>query len=104
MTNVETKVTISINEDGLTLEALSDQIGVALQQAGKELLMQCCQAIEAQTLALQAPGVQRRKRRGRHLLTRFGWIRLQRWQTSDPDNGYSCPLDRVLGLKRRDRA
>ncbi|MGA9533435.1 MAG: UPF0236 family protein, partial [Anaerolineales bacterium] len=42
--------------------------------------------------------------RGRHLLTRFGWIRLQRWQTSDPDNGYSCPLDRVLGLKRRDRA
>lgn len=104
MTNVETKVTLSISEEGLTLEALSDQVGEALQEAGRELLTQACQVIEAQALEAQGAGVQRRKRRGRHLLTRFGWMKLKRWQTWDPENGYSYPLDRVLGLRRQDRA
>jgi Uncharacterised protein family (UPF0236) len=104
MTNVETKVTLSISEEGLTLGTLSDQIGAALQKAGRELMTQACQVIEAQALEAQGPGVQRRKRRGRHLLTRFGWMKLKRWQTWDPENGYAYPLDRVLRLRRQDRA
>jgi hypothetical protein len=104
MTNVETKVTLSISDEGLTLEAVSDQIGAALQEAGRELLTQACQVIESQALEAQGAGVQRRKRRGRHLLTRFGWMTLKRWQTWDPENGYTYPLDHALGLRRQDRA
>jgi len=104
MTNVETKVTLSISEEGLTLEALCDQIGGALQEAGRELLTQACQVIEVQALEAQAARVQRRKRRERHLLTRFGWVKLKRWQTWDPENGYTYPLDHALGLRRQDRA
>ncbi|MGA9534181.1 MAG: hypothetical protein WBR18_15795 [Anaerolineales bacterium] len=40
MITVRTTFTISISEDHITLEALSDQIGAAVQQAGRELRFQ----------------------------------------------------------------
>jgi hypothetical protein len=104
MTTVETKVTLSISENGACLEELEGQIGSALQTAGKELLAQACQAIEAELVEAEAPGVRRSKRRGRHLLTRFGWMRLERWQTWDPQRGYAYPLDQILGLGRHQHA
>jgi hypothetical protein len=104
MTTVETRVTLSISPDDGCLEDLEARIGLALQAAGKELLAQACQAIEGELMRAEAPGVRRRKRRGRHLLTRFGWMRLERRQTWDPQQGYAYPLDRVLGLERHQHA
>ena len=44
-------------------------------------------------------------RRARHLLTRFGWIRLERWQVRERESGrYAYPLDTALGLQPRQRA
>jgi len=66
------------------------------------LLAEACQAMEEELL--EAPGVQRRKRRGRHLLTRFGWMRLRRWQVWEVGRGYTYPLDEALGLERGQHA
>lgn len=97
MTIIETTVTISINQKGHTLEELEAQIGDALQQAGRDLLIQTCRVMESQVLEERSE-LRRSKRRGLHLLTRFGWIRLKRWQMLDVHRKYSCPLDAQLGL------
>ncbi len=99
----ETTVTISINQKGHTLEELEAQIGDALQQAGRDFLIQACQVMEAQVLEERAE-LRRSKRRGLHLLTRFGWIRLKRWQMLDVHRKYSYPLDAQLGLAPRQHA
>jgi hypothetical protein len=103
MTIIETTVTMSINQKGLTLEEMEAQIGDALQQAGRDLLIQVCQVMEAQVLEERAE-LRRSKRRGLHLLTRFGWIRLKRWQMRDAQGRFFCPLDQVLGLQPRQHA
>jgi hypothetical protein len=102
MTIVETTVTLSISGKSRSLEELEAQIGQVLQAAGRQLLAQACQAVEGKLL--EAPGVRRRKWAGRHLLTRFGWMRLKRWQTWDPERGYSYSLDEALGLARGQQA
>ncbi len=103
MTTVTTTVSISIDHEGLTMEGLEAMIGHAVQQAGRELLKQVCHAVEAQLLAAD-PELRRSKQRGLHLLTRFGWIRLQRWQMRDGQGKYLFPLDRALGLQPRHHA
>ena len=45
MTTVETTVALSISPKGHTLEELETQIGEALQQAGKDLLVQACRVM-----------------------------------------------------------
>jgi hypothetical protein len=100
MTTVRTTVTISINPNGMNLEALEAQIGKAVQHAGGELLLQAAKAIEAQLLEDQ-PGLRHSKRRGLHLLTRFGWIRLRRSQVRSEQGRFFYPLDQVLGLQPR---
>ena len=77
MTTVETTVTISINPKELTLEGLEIQIGEALQQAGKDLLINACTRVETQVLEGHSE-LHRSKLRGLHMLTRFGWFRLNR--------------------------
>ena len=63
MTIIETTVTHSINLNGLTMEELEAQIGDALQQAGRDLLIQACQVMEAQVLEEHSE-LRRSKRRG----------------------------------------
>lgn len=103
MTTVKTTVTISINEEGNTLEELEAIIGGALQQAGRELLCEACQHVEAQVLGAQSD-LRRSKQRGLHMLTRFGWIRLSRWQMRDTHGRFFYALDQALGLQPRQHA
>lgn len=104
MTAIEVTVSISIPEDGLNLEALEDRIAHATQQAGQESLWQACKAMEATLLNRRKPGEHRNKRRSLHLLTRFGWIRLCRWQVRNANGNYHYPLDGVLELLPRQYA
>jgi hypothetical protein len=104
MTAVETTVTLSINPKGMTLEALEKEIGRILQQAGQELILRACQVMEAGLLERQEPRLRRSKQRSLHLLTRFGWMRLTRWQMRNSDGAYACPLDALLGLERPQHA
>lgn len=103
MTTVETTVTISINPKGLSLVELEAKIGDALQQSGKDLLVQACQVIETQILEEHSE-LRRSKPRELHLLTRFGWIRMKRWQMRDSQGRFFCPLDQVLDLHPRQHA
>ena len=96
MTNVETKVTLSIKPNGMTLEELEKEIGQVLQHAGQQLLLQACQAMEADLMEQEKGRYLRDKRRSLHLLSRFGWIRLHRWQARRKDGGYCRPLDELL--------
>lgn len=99
MPTVETTVTISVPDEGISLEALETAIAAALAQAGQRLLLAACQTIE-QTPRQSGDHPLRHKQRGTHVLTRFGWVRLWRWQVRDPQAGrYACPLDATLGLR-----
>jgi len=104
MTHVETKVTVSINPNGMTLEEMEREIGQVLQQAGQQLVLQACQAMEAQMMEREKGKYRLDKRRPLHLLTRFGWIRLHRWQAWKKDGGYCRPLDELLALEPRQHA
>lgn len=103
MPTVETTIRVTIAERaglGEAEQAVADQ----LQAAGRELLVGLCAAIETQVLA-EASGLRPNKQRGRDLLTRFGWVRLPRWQLQDTTTGrYLCPVDAVLGLRPRQHA
>ncbi len=103
MTIIETTVTISINQKGTTLEELEAQMGDVLRQAGKDLLVQACQVMEALVLEERSE-LRRSKIRGLHMLTRFGWIRIKRWQMRDVQGRFFCPLDQVLDLQPRQHA
>jgi len=104
MTNVETKVTLSINPNGMTLGELEQEIGWVLQGAGRRLMLQACRVMEAQIMEREKGSYRRDKRRPLHLLTRFGWMRLHRWQARKQDGGYCRPLDEVLSLEPRQHA
>lgn len=104
MTTVETAVSISISLEGQTLKDLEAQICQALRQAGQDLLTQACQVMERNLLGSEKPSLRRSKQRSLHLLTRFGWMRLSRWQMCDGQGRFSCPLDAVLGLQSRQHA
>jgi hypothetical protein len=88
----------------MTLKELEHEIGKALQQAGQQLLHQACQVMEDQLMEQGKGGYLRDKRRPLHLLTRFGWIRLHRWQARRKEGGYCRPLDELLGLRPRQHA
>lgn len=104
MTTVETTVTISINPEGESLEELEARVGQAVQRAGCHLLGEACRQMETELLQASGSDLRRRKRRGLHLLTRFGWMRLERWQVRGDDGRYHYALDRLLGLEPRQHA
>jgi len=99
MTCVETKVTLSISQNGMGLEDLEREIGQVLQQTGQQLLRQACQVMEDRLLEQEKGRYLRNKRRQLDMLTRFGWIRLHRWQARRNEGGYCHPLDELLGLE-----
>jgi len=88
----------------MTLEELEQEIGQVLQQTGQQLVLQACQVMEDQLMEQGENRFLRDKRRPRHLLTRFGWIRLHRWQARRKEGGYFRPLDDLLGLEPHQHA
>src|SRR3989337_3153836 len=99
MPTVETTITISIPEDGVTLAELEAAVTQAAEEAGRRLLLAACEEVEEQALRELRGRVQQVKVRPLDMLTRFGWIRLERRQVVDREKGcYWCPLDNVLGL------
>jgi hypothetical protein len=104
MATVTTTVALSMSPEGMSLEALEAEIGQALQRAGQELLVQACHTLEVGLLERQPSRLRRGKQRPLHLLTRFGWTRLSRWQMRDQAGTFRCPLDALLGLQPRQHA
>jgi len=104
MTHVETKVSLSRSQNGMNLKELEQEIGKTLQQAGQQLLLQACQVLENQLMEQEKSKYLRDKRRQLHILNRFGWIRLPRWQARKKEGGHCRPLDELLGLAPRQHA
>lgn len=105
MATVETTIRITIPEEGMSLQDLEASAAEVLQQAGRELLVAGCAAMEAQVLERGRERWYRNKRRPLDLLSRFGWIRLERWHVQERGVGrYQYPLDRILGLAPRQHA
>jgi len=61
MTTVETMITLSISPKGMSLEELESKIGRALQEAGIQLLVQACRAMEAKKLEQEQKPVSARQ-------------------------------------------
>lgn len=105
MLTVETTITVSIPEDGLSLEALEGAVAQAVAKGGRELVVAGCRAIEEQILEGKGARLRRDKERPLDLLSRFGWVKLWRTYVQEQGGGeYGYPLDRRLGLGPRQHA
>lgn len=92
-------------QEGCTLAELEDQIADLLQEKGRQLLIAACATLEERLLEDQAGDLQPNKRRPRDLLTRFGWVRLNRWSVRDRASGqYHYPLDEAVAMEPRQHA
>ena len=103
---MQVNTTISVElPDSTTLDDVERVLADELRNAGQRLLIALCQDLEQRVLNRAGPRLRSDHRRSRHLLTRFGWIRLERWQVRERDTGrYAYPLDTALGLQPRQRA
>lgn len=104
MQTVETTITVSIPKGGATLAELEALVARAVEEAGRNLFVAAVGVGEEQLVAkLRRRRVLRQvKMRPRDVLTRFGWVRLQRRQFRDQTDGrYACPLDALLALAPR---
>jgi hypothetical protein len=97
---VETTITMSIADGGMTLGEVEAKVAEALAEAGRRLLLAACRELDE---GARRRGTQQVKLRPLDLLTRFGWVRLQRRQVVE-EGRYYCPLDKVLGLRPRQHA
>lgn len=104
MPTVATTITLTIAPEGSSLEALEEQVWQAVRNAALTLLQTACRAMEEQAL-LPSAEIRADKRRPLSLLTRFGWLRLERWYAQERVSGrYTYPLDRILQLGSRRHA
>jgi hypothetical protein len=104
MATVETSVQLTIPE-GCSLADLELLIATRLQEAGREMLTAACGAMEEEVLQEQAHQLKPNKRRARDLLTRFGWVRLERWSAKERNSGqYRYPLDEALSMEPNQHA
>lgn len=69
----------------MTLQALEAAVAEAVGRAAQELMLRGCAALEAHLF--QQGRLHRNKRRPRDLLTRFGWVRLERWHAREDATG-----------------
>ena len=101
---VEATVSVEV-PDSATLEEVEQLLADRLREAGQGLLVSLCRDVESQVLSQAGPSLRPDRRRSRYLLTRFGWIKLERWQVQERATGrYAYPLDGALGLQPRQRA
>jgi hypothetical protein len=103
---VQVHTTISVEvPDSTTLDDVERVLADELRRAGQRLLVALCQELETHVLRQAGASLRADHRRTRQLLTRFGWIRLERWQVRERESGrYAYPLDVALGLEPRQRA
>lgn len=101
---VHTTISVEV-PDSTTLDEVEKVLADELRRAGQRLLVALCQELETDVLQQAGASLRSDHRRARHLLTRFGWIRLERWQVRERESGrYAYPLDNALGLQPRQRA
>jgi hypothetical protein len=101
---METTITVSIPKGATTLAELEALVARSVEGAGRSLLAAAVEAGEAQvvTKLRRRRALRQVKVRPRDVLTRFGWVRLQRRQFLDQTDGrYACPLDALLALAPR---
>lgn len=72
LTTVEKSFTVAIPKKGMTLEILEAQFSQALKNAGQHLVVQSCEAIEAEMIKPEGSKYLRDKRRKMDPLTSFG--------------------------------
>jgi len=103
---MQVNTTISVEvPDSTTLDEVEKVLADELRSAGQRLLVALCHELETQVMTRAGSSLRSDHRRARHLLTRFGWIRLERWQVRERESGrYAYPLDSALGLRPRQRA
>lgn len=105
MLTVETTITISIPEEGVTLETLEGTVAQAVAKVGRDMVVAGCRAIEERVMAREGRQLRRDKQRPLDLLTRFGWVKLWRWYGREEATGeYRYLLDERLGLRSRQHA
>ncbi len=104
MPTMELTATVSISLEYTNLEAVEEQIHCQLRQVGQQMLVQACQQVEQQSLKERGQSIQRQRQEPRHLLSRFGWVRLWRYRVKEADGHSHCLLDEVLGLEKRQHA
>ncbi|HAL62140.1 MAG TPA: hypothetical protein DCP08_07015 [Chloroflexi bacterium] len=106
MLRVEKTLEISIPRDGLDVNRLEEVLLQEIRRFGKELWESVLVSLE-ETILMEREGEVIRKRRvSRHLLTRLGWIRFQRYQVAkegEEKKVYRYLLDEVLGLEPNQR-
>src|SRR3989337_1337450 len=100
---VETTITVSIPEGGATLGELEVAVARAVNAGGRRLLRRACVEVEEQELRRMGRRARQVKVRPLDMLTRFGWMRLERRQVVEGEC-YYCPVDNVLGLAPRQHA
>jgi len=100
---VETTITIRIPEGGATLGELEGAVARAVNEGGRRLLGQACGEVEEQELTRLGRRARQVKVRPLDMLTRFGWLRLERRQVVERER-YCRPVDNVLGLAPRQHA
>lgn len=104
MATVERQVQLTV-PDGCSLAELEGIIAEHLQELGRALMMAACTAVEEELLHDPAQRLKPNKRRARDLLTRFGWLRLERWSARDRETGqYRYPLDEALAMEPNQHA
>ena len=86
---VETTIKVSIPEGGVSMGDLERCVGRAGEEAGRELLGKVCQMLEEEGLAAlrRRRQAQQVKIRPLDVLTRFGWLRLERRQVCRSGDG-----------------
>lgn len=98
MPTVETTITVSIAEEA-DLGEMEQRVWEAVWAAGRALVVAAAGVVEEAALVAGSE-LRREKRRPREVLTRFGWVRLARWQVVRQGR-YRYPLDERLGLAPR---
>src|SRR3990172_9049139 len=100
---VETTITVSIPEGGATLAELEAVVARAVEEGGGGVGGAACAEVEEQELRRMGRRARQVKVRPLDMLTRFGWMRLERRQVVEGEC-YYCPVDRVLGRAPRQHA
>jgi hypothetical protein len=81
---VETTVSVTVPE-GATVAEIEAMVVARLREAGREVLGKAVRALEEEALA--AGDVRQDKRRSVDILSRFGWVRLERWYVRERRTG-----------------
>lgn len=98
---IEVVVRLTISEEDFDVNRLEERVKQARDEAGRELLVQALQALDARALE-NHPRAVRQRRVQRCLDTTLGPVVFKRWRVRC-EGPTTCLLDRLLGLARHSR-